>query len=94
MSNSSQFASGSIKSIQRGEIAIPISAASASVTISAVNVNKSNLSKLGENFTGATPSPIHTGILTFINGTTITAKRGSAPGDCVTTVAYQVVETY
>lgn len=88
MSNLTQFLPGSIKSIQRGTIAIA-SGTSNTATITSVDTAKSILFKLGEYSTETGINNVLTA-LALTNATTITATRGSSTG--TTTVGYQVVE--
>lgn len=94
MSSLTQFFGGSIKSIQRGVINIPISTGSATATITSVTTSKSELRFLGQRIdTAASVSVLAQALptLELTNSTTITATRGAVPS-AVTNVAWELTE--
>lgn len=99
MSMFSQFAGSGIKSIQRGVITIPVSAFSATATISSVNPAKSELRFLGGS--GVANDGTNWAVIAALrltNATTITATRQFArsgntfASDC--TVSWELTEWY
>jgi len=95
MSTLTQFASGSIKSIQRGIIAITTpNTGSATATITAVNTAKSSLSYLGQTgYYGATATEgISNMRIALTNSTTITASCTSSAALTNLIVSYELVE--
>lgn len=94
MSSLTQFFGGSIKSIQRGVINVPITTGSATATISSVTTSKSELRFLGQRIdTAASITVLAQALptLELTNSTTITATRGSAPA-AVTNVSWELTE--
>ena len=92
--NWARVGAGGIKSIQTGEIEIPLSTATATATISSVTVARSDLSKLGEY---ATSTPMDPGnmaaVVELTNSTTITARRLGGSAQPIR-VRYQIKETW
>lgn len=84
-----------IKSIQSGEIEIPLNTATATATISSVvtSANKTFLTKLGEYATSSPMDPAQmSAVIELTNSTTITARR-LASGQPIR-VRYQVTEMW
>lgn len=79
-----------IKSIQRGTIALG-AAASATATVTAVNVNRAELQSLGISTVGDANNSSFVA-LSLTNSTTITASRGS--GGVASSVNWQLTEWY
>ena len=92
MSMLSQFAGGSIKSIQRGVITMS-SGSSATATVSSVDTAKSILHFLGNTTSSSGGSEGLHARLTLTNATTITATRGLSVSD-TTAVSWQLVEYF
>lgn len=82
MSNFSQFASGGIKSIQRGTITIGASNLTAAATITAVDPSKTELRVLGSS-TNQAGNEVHVR-LALTNATTLTLTRGLTGGQIIT----------
>ncbi len=77
-----------IKSIQRGTIALAGAATTGTATITAVDTTKTELRFLGQSAGGGGDQ--HTAWITLTNSTTITATRVTASG--TTTVSWELTE--
>lgn len=71
-----------IRLLQRGALTIPGGAASASVSVAAVDPNRASLRKLGSSINSGSSSDSLAGIY-LANGTTVTAFRQTAGGNLV-----------
>lgn len=70
----SAAAGGSIKSVQRGVIALSGSSASATAAIAAVNTSKAELRLLGSTYSGTAGGEMMVSVA-LTNSTTVTANR-------------------
>ena len=94
MSNFSQFSSGGIKSVQRGTISLTGSNTTATATVSAVDVTKSQLAMLGLSTDSGNTNVTSESFtrLSLTNSTTITATRGTVGLGIHTTVSWELTE--
>lgn len=96
MSLASQIlgAGGGIKSVQRGTISLTGNNLTATATVSAVDVTKSQLAMLGlsTNSGSANVNSESFTRLSLTNSTTITATRGTAVYGIQTTVSWELTE--
>lgn len=91
MSNLSQFAGGSIKSIQRGTISLASGGSTTgTATISSVDTTKTELRILG--YTLNAEVMVNTPRIALTNATTITATRAGTT--CDTVVSWEATERY
>ncbi len=84
---------GFVKSVQRGTIAIT-AATSNTATITAVDPSNSRLRFLGSSITANDNDAQARMLLTFTNGTTITATVTTSPGADTATASFEVTEYY
>lgn len=82
-----------VKSVQRGIINLGTGDVSATVTISAVNVNRSSLNNLGQTVSDATSNLTETRLV-FTSATQITAIRRASGFPNTTETGYEVIEWY
>lgn len=96
MSLASQIlgAGGGIKSVQRGTISLTGDNATATATVSAVDVTKSQLAMLGLSAKSGDTNVTSESFtrLSLTNSTTITATRGTAVYGIQTTVSWELTE--
>lgn len=85
---------GAVKSVQRGVITIASQKASATATINAVNMSKSELVFTGLMTTSSEGGQSTETNLVLTNATTVTATRGTTSYKTTVEIPYQVVEYY